>query len=295
MIVRTHKEVPRSYLYGAAGGVAMAVAAILGLKAWIVPTVTAACSERYATGVRFSYARQNGTALTPADLQGRLAGHDWGLNENVRMVKLNEPAEPVVLEIALHKPLLVGDEVSASRSGMGFVWQPKALRNAGAACLGYNVWVPQGFDYGTGGVLPGLFGDFGVAEKTEATQKIPPFSTRMRWRPEGTLQVVPVTQDWLHGDEILLEPSRLRLEQGSWMRIEQEIVLNEPGKADGVLRVWVDGDLKLERGEINYRADDFQRIIGVAADVHYTRKDFDWAPALTDNKLRLSGFDLRVQ
>ena len=36
------------------------------------------------------------------------------------------------------------------------------------------------------------------------------------------------------------------LPKGRWVRIEQELVLNTPGQADGIARLWLDGDLKAE-------------------------------------------------
>lgn len=294
MIVRQRKEFPKVYLYCAGGAVAMLLVAIVYLKSLLVPVVTASCSERYTQGVRFGYVRQNGEALSPADLQGRLAGLDWGIVENVKMVRLKEEGRPVVLEIDLKQTGKAADAEGA-RSGMGFTWKPKALRNAGSACLGYSVWLPQGFDYGTGGVLPGLIGDLATEEKTPEQEQLAPFSLRLRWRDDGALESVAYTQAERRGEHHVLDNGRGKLEQGSWTRIEQEVILNEPGQADGVLRVWVDGVLKLERSDVNFRGDDFQRIISVNADVHYTRRDFEWAPALTDNKIRLSGFELRVQ
>ena len=293
MIVRQRKEFPKVYLYCAGGAVAMLLVSIVYFKSLLVPVVTASCSERYMQGVRFSYMRQNGEALSPADLQGRLAGRDWGIVENVRMVRLKEEGRPVVLEINLKKPAKADD--AGTRSGMGFTWNPKVLRNAGAACLGYSVWLPQGFDYGTGGVLPGLIGEFASEEKTPEQEQMAPFSLRLRWRDDGTLEAVAYTQAERRGEHHLIDQGRIKLEQGSWTRIEQEVILNEPGEADGVLRIWVDGVLKLERSDVNYRGDDFQRLVSVNADVHYTKRDFDWAPALTDNKIRLSGFELRIQ
>lgn len=294
MIVRQRKEFPKVYLYCAGGAVALVLASIVYLKAMLVPVVTASCSERYTQGVRFGYTRQNGDALTPADLQGRLAGRDWGIVENVKMVRLKEEGQPVVLEVDL-KSSAKGGEGDAGRSGMGFTWNPKALRNAGAACLGYSVFLPEKFDFGTGGVLPGMLGDLAVDERTPEQEKLPPFSLRLRWRDDGALEVVAFTQSERHGERHLIDHGRLTLDKGGWTRIEQEVILNEPGHHDGVLRIWVNGSLKLERHDVNFRGDDFQRLVSVYADLHYARQGFEWAPALSDNKVRLSGFELRVQ
>ena len=293
MIVRQRKEFPKIYLYCAGGAVAMLLTSIVYLKTLLVPVVTASCSERYTQGVRFGYTRQNGEALSPADLQGRLAGRDWGI-ENVKMIRLKEEGQPVVLEVDL-KTSPKGAEAENGRSGMGFTWNPKALRNAGAACLGYSVFLPEKFDFGTGGVLPGLLGDLAVDERTPEQEKLPPFSLRLRWRDDGAMEVVAFTQAERRGEHHLIDNGRLTLGKGAWTRIEQEVILNEPGEHDGVLRIWVDGALKLERTDVNFRGDDFQRLVSVYADLHYSKQGFEWAPALSHNKVRLSGFELRVQ
>lgn len=51
---------------------------------------------------------------------------------------------------------------------------------------------------------------------------------------------------WNLGDTGLLEQNR-------WYSIEQYVRLNSPGKADGVLKAWVDGKLVFEKTDILYR------------------------------------------
>lgn len=43
------------------------------------------------------------------------------------------------------------------------------------------------------------------------------------------------------------------LEKNRWYSIEQFVRLNTPGKSDGVLRAWVDGELAFEKVDIRYR------------------------------------------
>lgn len=43
------------------------------------------------------------------------------------------------------------------------------------------------------------------------------------------------------------------LEKNRWYSVEQHVRLNTPGKSDGVLRAWIDGQLVFERSNIRYR------------------------------------------
>jgi hypothetical protein len=52
---------------------------------------------------------------------------------------------------------------------------------------------------------------------------------------------------WMIGQRGLLEHNR-------WYCIEQHLRLNTPGQKDGVLKVWVDGELAFERTDIRFRS-----------------------------------------
>jgi hypothetical protein len=43
------------------------------------------------------------------------------------------------------------------------------------------------------------------------------------------------------------------LEKNRWYSVEQQIKLNTPGRADGILRVWVDGQLAFEKSNLRFR------------------------------------------
>jgi hypothetical protein len=59
---------------------------------------------------------------------------------------------------------------------------------------------------------------------------------------------------------------------GKWVTIEQEILLNTPDASNGQLRVWVDGDLGLDRRNLQVRSDGVVRFEGMVADTHYANK-----------------------
>lgn len=65
-----------------------------------------------------------------------------------------------------------------------------------------------------------------------------------------------------------LGPSGL-LHKNRWYAIEQYVKLNTPGKADGVLRAWIDGQLVFERQDIRYRDTDLLKIESVWLNVYH--------------------------
>ena len=45
-----------------------------------------------------------------------------------------------------------------------------------------------------------------------------------------------------------------RLEKNRWYSIEQYVKMNDPGRANGLLRAWIDGILVFERSDIRFRS-----------------------------------------
>lgn len=296
MILRQKKTIPVEYLYSVAGGVSFLLVAMVSARMMLVPIVTPTCEERYKQGVRFSWTRQNGQALATADLQAKLGGRDWGLNESVRMRQIEGAPAPVVLEVDFTVPSeVVEGNKEAARSGMGFTWLPKALQKASAGCLSYSVWVPPDFDYGIGGVLPGLYAEEFAAVPNESGEVTgsKPFSTRIHWRNDGGIDLVMTTQEDLERF-VPIESSSVRLGRGRWIRIDQEMVLNTTDD-NGIQRVWIDGVLGFERTDIAYRSRLKQTMTGVSVDVHYVTDQMKWAPATKNTRLLLSPLELLLE
>ena len=73
---------------------------------------------------------------------------------------------------------------------------------------------------------------------------------------------------------------------GRWTKIEQEVVLNDPGQKNGTLRLWLDGELIAENQRVELRKDDKVMLTGVLAAIGYER-----APP-QDSMLRLSPVEI---
>ncbi|MDR1284446.1 MAG: polysaccharide lyase [Opitutaceae bacterium] len=115
----------------------------------------------------------------------------------------------------------------------------------------YRVRVEPGFDWTRGGKLPGLAGGSGA---TGGRPSPDGFSARYMWHPEGglILYLYHSGQKGRYGDGLRLgRAGTLRPDQ--WHTLRQRIRLNTPGEPDGILQVWVDGRLALDRHDMRWR------------------------------------------
>lgn len=273
-------------LFNAAAGLVTVAALIaVGRSALMSPTTTP-CSERYTNAMRFSLTR-GGAALTTVDLQATLGGKDLGVAENVTIRPVTNAAFPAAMTVSLRKGTTAPQDAAAG--GMSFPWWPRSLQDKPAACLAYDVLLPADFDFHRGGTLPGLTG-------ASASEGGDGFGAPLAWRSDGRAGVTTkITQD-AETHRFVAERESVVLPRGRWVRLEEEIALNTPKKADGVLRVWVDGSLAVERTNMTYRAGPDVVLSGVAAEVFYGAGDANSAAAAPkDSQISLSPFEIRWQ
>lgn len=260
-----------------AAAIVVAVSAVLAAgRSMLTASVTPLCTERYLKMTAFSLER-GGVLLTAAELQAMSGGRDAGVIDNVSIVR-KEGAAPAAIEVGLPR------SAPGREGGMGFPWEPRALAGKTAACLTYQVYFPADFDFRRGGRLPGFGSGLADAAQPQAFAAVP------AWGPAGrsgaVLNVLP-------GEAALIQAqAELNFAKGRWVKVDQEIVLNTPKTPDGTLRVWLDGELAIERKNMNYRATDKVTLSSVVADVHYTG-----LPAAADKaaKIWLSPFEVRWQ
>jgi len=127
------------------------------------------------------------------------------------------------------------------------------LPDAYDACeLTYRFRLAPDFEWTRGGKLPGLTSsgsDFTGGTKADGTG----WSARYMWRPEGrcVVYLYHLDQPKDYGEDLTLES--VTLKTGVWHTIRQEIQINTGSKADGVLKVWLDDQLVLERKDLRLR------------------------------------------
>jgi hypothetical protein len=229
------------------------------------------CSTSYPAPTRFALRTNQGTPLTPIQLQARAGATERGMLENAAVVPAGDAPTGEALEVQLGHSGKAANGKPPPSTGVNFRWSPPGMAGASAACLTYSVWLPEGFAYGGGGLLPGIFG--GQPPGPGSASNSPPgkagFGTRIMWAENGQalVQIDAGTTEFRTPDT-----SSFLLGPGRWIKIEQEVVLNAPGQADGAVRLWSDGKLVSEQGQQALRSDAKSTISGVLAEILYLRE-----------------------
>ncbi|MFA6139890.1 MAG: polysaccharide lyase [Hyphomicrobium sp.] len=222
----------------------------------------APCSERYQA-TRFSLQNAAGKPLTRAELQARAGLHETGIIDNASVVPVEGGPAPVALEVQLRKMPTHANADNASPNGIDFHWTPPGLTGATATCLAYDVWLDDKFAFGGGGQLPGVFG--GLPAEPGKRAPADQLTVNPNWDGDGYPAILAVRETEHHrmiGTNIVLPTNR-------WLKIELETVLNTPGVADGVARLWIDGDLIVQDTAITLRQDEKEKLNGLLAAASY--------------------------
>jgi hypothetical protein len=274
-------------VFNAAAVLISAVAVAGVVRSLIFSPAAAPCSDRYGNSTEFPLERA-GTTLTTADLQSRLGGADAGVLDNLIIGSIKDAPAPLAMTVSLPKGSATPLGSAALKGGISFPWQPRSVAGRTSACLSYSVFLPADFLFNRGGMLPGISG----ADASGKTQD--GFSARLAWR-QGDVGGVTVRSTT--GEEvrsISAETDGFAFPRGRWTKVEQEVVLNTPKQADGILRVWIDGQLAVDRASIAYRASPGVTVSGVAANVFYGNDD-GAGSAPKDTKIALTPFVIRWQ
>ena len=270
-------------LFNAAASL-VAIGAVVGVvRTWIAPSGLRACSERYATSMVFPLERE-GVVLTATDIQARAGGRDAGLLENLEVVRLKKGPAPIAMSVELPKGSAAPTSSVVPKGGISFPWQPRSLKDQSTACLSYQILLPSDFDFNLGGALPGLLG--------QADQSNDRFLVRLAWHQGGSISATNfVTLDGKkfkqHADG-----DGATIPRGRWVQLDQEVVLNAPDQENGILRVWIDGALAIDRADFAYRVKSSVALAGVAADIYYSGEDIS-ARSPADTKVMLTPFEIR--
>jgi hypothetical protein len=273
----------KTILFNAAASLVAILAVVGVVRTWLVPSTMQPCSERHSTSMVFPLER-DGVVLTATDIQARTGGRDAGLIENVDVIRLKRGPVPIAMSVELPKGSAAPTSSVVPKGGLSLPWQPRTLKDKSTVCLSYQILLPSDFDFNLGGVLPGVFG--GVEQSNDR------FLVQLGWRQGGAIGATNhVTLDGKKWKQ-QAEAEGYTIPRGRWVKIDQEVILNEPDLENGVLRVWLDGALAIDKADIAYRVKPDIALAGVAADVFYNGEDVSGrAPA--DAKVMLSPFEIR--
>jgi len=275
-------------VFNAAAGLVGVAALVSAVRTVLMPAGIAPCTERYHSMTAFHLER-GGVTLTAADLQASLGGKDVGVIDNVSVGPMKDAPAPLAMAVVLRQANATPQGSAESKGGATFPWEPRVLQGKAGACLSYHVRFPAGFDFQRGGALPGIGG-------ADAGEQGDRFLARLAWRPKGVGGVtVRVTENGATR-AVPAEREGFEFPRGKWVKLEQEVVLNTPKKNDGILRVWVDGTLAIDRTDMSYRARPDVTVSRVSVDAFYGSGPDDPQTAATkDAKVWLSPLEVRWQ
>lgn len=227
-----------------------------------------ACTDRYASAMQLGLDNSAGAVLSPIELQSRAGAGEWGVLENASVVRVPGAPTRSVMEVRLAEApnsAPAGSKVV----GMNMSWIPRALSNAGSGCLTYSVYLPEAFEFANGGTLPGVYG--GMRPDTTGSdipaKAEPGYLARLHWTSDGGLSLSLRFSGADAPASVEFQIERFTMPRGRWVSVQQEIVMNKPDAADGLVRLWVDGKLRLDRGDVVWRKEPATAISGVLVDV----------------------------
>ena len=155
----------------------------------------------------------------------------------------------------------------------GAQWKSFLPQAVEEASLSYRVKFSEGFDFVRGGKLPGLAGGTAPTGSKQA-DGFNGWAGRLMWRTEfkgtpGSPQQLTsggisyakhvnsgFAQDGRQEDRVFwvnVDGQNTSLTSNVWYEIKQRVVMNTPGVKDGVLQIWLDGNLVLDQDDIEYR------------------------------------------
>lgn len=226
-----------------------------------------ACSTRYPAGLQFALDNSKGSPLSPIELQARAGFSEFGLLENATVETAS--GAPFRQNLVVRLAAAGGDgEDKSAKNGVDFVWPIAAMGAAQSACLTYYALVSGDVDLKSPGHLPGLIakGDASADDEDDAPAG---FKARVAWSQSGNvgvdLQLTKRSGNWLPSFRYTSWP------KNKWVRVEQEVQLNQRSQKNGVVRVWIDGRTDVEGTGLSLRAGEDVKFSGVSGAIGYSR------------------------
>ncbi len=204
------------------------------------------------------------------------SGGSWGL-ENTKVTK--DPSGKFSQVLRVRYPAGSASPTVARRNkaplGGAQFFADLGMTPRDSVRLSYYLRFSDNFDYVKGGKLPGLFGGRGnsggnIPDGTDG------FSTRFMWRRNGDGEVYAYLPSSAE-DGTSIGRGNWRFQPGKWYRLEQEVRLNQPGKNNGRVRVWVDGRQVLDQQGLTFRTVNQLKIEGIFFSTFFGGGNPSWA------------------
>jgi hypothetical protein len=238
------------------------------------------CSQRYPHAVTYPLFNSDvGKNPEPVLESWGVETSRWGW-ERIRIVQHDDSSQPA-LEFFYPRGSINPSNDAAPQGGASLYINGGFQPPVKSACLHYRVYFPEGFAFGKGGKLPGLYG--GRNSKGESAAGCrkgiveDAFSTRYMWRENGagSLYAYFPGKEAVCGEYIGKGSWYFR--PGQWTVLEQEVVLNDPAASNGIVRVWANGDLVIDQPNIVLRTKENISIDGIFFVSFFGGKEAAWA------------------
>ena len=240
---------------------------------YVPRTRMAGCAQRYDEVVQLGVGADDvGRPLDAATGDAKL-GRVWGVAKNLSIEPANDGA---AMQVFYPKGSYSPGADDAPRGGAGFVAEFGTGRGLERACLTYQVRFQDDFYFKKGGKLPGLYGGRAPTGGDEVSGENG-FTTRLMWRSLGAGEAYAYVVNKPGDYGLSVGRGAWQFQPGKWHTIQQEVVLNDPGAADGKLRVWVDGRHVIDTGELVYRTEPGVTIDGLIFQTFFGGGDPSWA------------------
>lgn len=191
------------------------------------------------------------------------------LKERATIVTGNKPADGQALEV-----FYPANRYRSKDSGISFV---RPIPPAQEYRLTYRVRFSKDFPFNKGGKLPGLSSG---GSKYTGGRKPPPeggWSARYMWRREGELELY-FYHPKMKGPSGDRHSFKMRCDSERWYTLTQQIRVNDPGKTNGTIKVWVNGEPSLELTDLFLRGEKIGLIDSFHFSTFFGGSSKDWAP-----------------
>ncbi len=172
-------------------------------------------------------------------------------------------------------------EIGPEKNGVG--WRYPIGKRESAELI-YTVRFSQNFDWIKGGKLPGLCGGPENVSGGRPADGTNGFSARLMWRREGRGEayLYHKNQPDRYGDQVPF-PEDFRFPEDQDLRIRMRVTMNEPGKNNGIMQVWIrigEGAEQevVNRRDLAWRTVDTFGIDSLYFETFHGGSDKSWAP-----------------
>ncbi|KAF8641434.1 hypothetical protein AX16_009947 [Volvariella volvacea WC 439] len=236
-----------------------------------------------------------------------------GSTSSARATSSNPPPPPLPLPTQAWEAVYPKGSINPGSSipgGFGFYMSGeeefrKVLAGANGAgdeaVMSYRVMFEKGWEWRKGGKLPGIFGGVGDSAYGctggRKEKRCTCFDVRLMWRANGEgelytylpltdnnrtqqLKVPPYSkQNGDYGFSVGRGAFSFRNAVGSWMSVALRVKMNEVGKEDGELQLWVDGKSVIEVTGLTLRegVDAQAKIKGMHFQTFFGGHEEEWA------------------